>query len=334
MYILTNSYSLEGFEFPAAAAKAIELGSAALTFGAQLFKGGSFQTTSTVVNYMHANTPPERIPKRCTRRFLIKAAHPGIYPLDFIKKRGLGEKFWFELSYLYNGNDLINVAVEPMVNKSSDLSKSEFKITFAGTAISLPSDPVAEIVLRISGTWKAWDPVPYMDTIVSFWGDLFVRADGSTRVKNFKAEKDLVWYDSMSNSCQIIVLQPPLPVPMPYLHPVYFAVKSSNINSNDVREIQNWFNNKLTSKVRAKIQNRELPIILEGRASTTGSDLFNTELSKKRVKRVKEILIGLTGPNADIRDSWVGKSLSPTRNEVEDREQRRVMIAIVDNEIR
>src|SRR5919199_3821615 len=115
MYIRTNTFHGYGgiSEGPKAA---IELGAAVLSFGQALFTGGNFSTESSVVNYLHQNTPLDQKFVRCNRKFRISAAKPGPLPLDVIKKADLGEKFWFQLSYEYNGNDLRNVSVEPLMD--------------------------------------------------------------------------------------------------------------------------------------------------------------------------------------------------------------------------
>jgi hypothetical protein len=123
---------------------------------------------------MHDNTPLEQkfISPPCRQRVLIAASKPGsvpatpffapaLTPQQKAKQRlDYAEKFWFQLSYEYNGNDLRNVGVEPLVNESSTLYKSQFKITFTGNINSVPRDPGGS---RLQNQWhlKAWDPIPF-----------------------------------------------------------------------------------------------------------------------------------------------------------------------------
>jgi hypothetical protein len=302
MYIRTNAFHGYG-GVPAAATGAIELGAAVLSFGQALFTGGSFSTQSSVVNYLHQNTPLDQKFVRCKRRFRISAAKPGPVPLDFIKKADAGEKFWFELSYDYNGNDLRNVSVEPLMDKSNTLRKSEFKITFTGNAYSPERDPVAEVVFRISGTWKAWDPVPFMDTVVSFSGNLYVRADGSARVADFKSEKDLVWYGTMTNSCSVVPPYiPKAPVRKYFSLPILFPIGKHAVSANDIKRIHAW-TVSWPSTTRMKIARGEIMVTIEGFASRPGGELYNLKLSERRAESVKNILKKFAGSNTkfDLR---------------------------------
>jgi hypothetical protein len=320
MYIQTNVDDFPGYGIsPAGVKGAVELGAAVLSFGRDLFRGGSFSTTSSVVNYMHENTPIDKKFTLCTRRLRINTTKPNPFlTLDLIKKHNVGERFWFELSYEYNGNDLRNVAVRPLPDQSSDLTKSEFTITFAGNSYSLPRDPVSEIVFRISGTWKAWDPLPFMDTIVSFSGDLYVRADGSARVGNFKSEKGLVWFVSLSNSCPVVApFVHRAPVRKSFSLAILFPFNKHRVSENDVRRIHDWVNS-WPSRTREKIARKEILVTIEGFASHPGKGLYNLGLSGRRAEDVKNILRKFTGSNTEfnIRSSGEYSQNLPGRFDV------------------
>jgi outer membrane protein OmpA-like peptidoglycan-associated protein len=285
----------------------IELGAAVLSLGRDLFTGGSFQTQSSVVNYIHQGTPLSQKFVSCKRRFKLSAAKPGgPFPIEVIKKYDIGEKFWFELSYEYNGNDLRNVAVEPLVNKSSSLNKSEFKIAFVGNSYSPEQAQVAEVVFRISGTWKAWDPVPFMDTLVSFSGNLYVRADGSARIDAFKSEKDLVWYNDITNSCAVATPYVPPPPKVAvrkfFSLAVLFPFDKHNVSAGDAQRIHDWVGT-WPSATQAKVARGEITITIEGFASKPGKPLYNIDLSSRRAESVKNILQKFAGSNTrfDLR---------------------------------
>ena len=304
MYILTNSDSALGFGLnPGAVVKVVEVGSAALTFGRDLFTGGNFSTTASVLSYVHDSTPPDQKFTSCKKQFQIKAYTPGPLPLQFAKQKSIGENFWFDLSYEYNGNDLRNVAVEPLLDASSTLRKSEFNITFAGDKYSLPRDPVAEVVYHIGGRWKAWNPVPFMDTIVSFSGDLHVRADGSARIENFKSEKGYVWYASMTNNCAIAApCVPKEPFLKLFWLPILFPLGKHKVSEDCVRIMHEWVSS-WPNATREKIARGAITMIIEGFASRPGGELFNLELSELRAESVKNILKKFTGSNTkfDVR---------------------------------
>jgi hypothetical protein len=307
MYQYENPDRSSGFGLnPAAVIKAIEVGSAALSFGRDLFTGGNFSTTSSFINYVHESTPLDQIFKPCERRFQISAYKPSPLPLDFAKKNNIGEKFWFKLSYQFNGNDLRNVAVEPFLDASSTLIKSEFIITFAGDKYSLPRDPVAEVVFHIGGHWKAWDPIPLMDTVVSFSGELYVKADGSARIENFKSEKGYVWPSPIINSCPVIAAYAPKArMSKQYWLPVFFQFNKHEI-SDQARKIYDWFSSWPDS-TKDKIARGEITVIVEGFASRPGGGLYNLELSEKRAKNVMNILRKFSGSNTKFDFKSYGK---------------------------
>lgn len=304
MYQYENPDRSLGFGLnPAAVIKAIEVGSAALSFGRDLFTGGNFSTTSSFINYVHESTPLDQVFKSCERKFQIGAYKPGHFPLDLVKNNNMGEKFWFKLSYQFNGNDLRNVAVEPLLDASSTLHKSEFNITFAGDKYSLPRDPVAEIVFHIGGRWKAWDPMPFMDTVVSFSGELYVRADGSARIVNFKSERGYVWPSPMTNNCPFVApYAPKPPIRKLFWKPVMFPFGKHKVSDDSAQEMFKWFNSWPT-EIKGKIARGEAIITIEGFASRPGGKLYNLSLSKKRAESVMNILRQFAGSNTkfDLR---------------------------------
>jgi OmpA family len=307
MYLYENPDRSLGFGLnPAAVIKAIEVGSAALSFGRDLFTGGNFSTTSSFINYVHESTPLDQIFKSCERKFQILAYKPSQFPLEFAKKYNMGEKFFFKLSYQYNGNDLRNVAVEPLLDASSTLIKSEFNITFAGDKYSLPRDPVAEVVFHIGGRWKAWDPLPLMDTVVSFSGELYVRADGFARIENFNSEKGYVWPLPMTNNCPVIApYTPKVPISKQYWLPVFFQFNKHEA-SDQARKIYDWFSSWPDS-TKGKIARGEITVIVEGFASRPGGELYNLDLSEKRAKNVMNILSKFSGSNTKFDFKSYGK---------------------------
>jgi outer membrane protein OmpA-like peptidoglycan-associated protein len=323
MYLRPSIDEFSGYGIGPAAA--LELGTAALTFGSQLFTGGDFQTTSTVVNYMHENTPLEQrfISPPCRQRLLIEAYKPNTFvPLETAKQRHLAEKFWFQLSYEYNGNDLRNVAVEPLVNESSTLHKSQFKITFTGTNSSLARDPVAEVVFRIFGTWKAWQLMPFADTIVSFSGNLYVRADGFATVRNFTSEKGYVWLVGMHpyplHGCPFklpykpVLPKPPVRKTFSLIPPILFPFNKATVSPNERKRIFQWIMS-WPDTTRQKIARGEITITIEGFASRPGGEYSesNVKLAKDRAAAVVNILkppLGsLATPKFDVRSygAWM-----------------------------
>jgi len=276
MYIRTPVDDFSGYGIaPAAVATAAGIGAAALSFAQAIFAqpNCNFCVSSTGVNYKHPITSRDRKYRRCEKLLLIRAFTPlpamlNVTP-DIERKKGWGEKFWFKLSYEYNGNDLNNVRVEPLINKSSDLRKSVFTISFAPDRASDEGDPVAEVVFRISGSWRIYR-LGFTDTIVSFSGDLYVRADGSVRVEHFQAEKDYVWLGSLSNNCPLIA--PFVPKRNFFSIAILFPFAKDNVSESEVRRLYEWVSH-LPASTREKFSRGEITVNIDGFASRPGREL-------------------------------------------------------------
>lgn len=337
MYIQSGLSGSYGFGIGPAAA--IELGAAAVSFGQALTQGGDFQTTSAPISYMHPGTPPTQVFKRCAREFMISAFRPAPFPVPIrpTDPRAPAEKFWFSLKYEYNGNDLREVKVDPLFDKSSTLYKSKFIIGFAPGAASVDRDPVAAVRFSISGSWELWD-IPF-NTKVGFSGALNVRADGSSSI-HVTGERDWVNHRSMSAACPAIlpavppVQLPSIPIPQPHHFTVYFHPPGSDrIREGDERNIVRWFES-LPASTRGKISSGALPVNLEGYASTTQGSAANRDLSRRRALRVQRILQDIAGSRAQFIVHAYGEHKAGTADRVEDATERRVRIFVMDIVVR
>jgi len=187
--------------------EALGLGVAVFAEGRAIVTSGNLSSTANTVSYVHEQTPPDQAYQRTTMLFRISAHHPRY----FIDR----QQFWFQLSFEHNGNDLRNIAIQMLEDRSSRMVTSEFGIQFNGQPYSHPRDPVAEIVFQISGRW---DPVGR--GVDSFWGELLVRADGSARA-NINSEQGWVRFEEFKDIRRSPVptppsaRRPPVPVPPP-----------------------------------------------------------------------------------------------------------------------
>src|SRR5262249_3835002 len=164
---------------------AAALGVPVFSEGRQFLTSGALSFASRTVNYMHENTPRTQQFMRTTVELKISAHHPRL---------GFGDQeFWYRLSFEHNGNDLRNVQITLLEDKSSQMISSEFSIQFDGLPHSPDREPVAEVNFQINGKW---DPVGL--GVASFWGNLFVKADGSARM-SIGSEENWVWFDGASN---------------------------------------------------------------------------------------------------------------------------------------
>ncbi len=312
---------------------AIELGAAVLSVGTALTTGGDFQTSSAPISYIHEGTPPTQTFKQCRRQFMISAFKPLPIPIPPSDPRAPAEKFWFALQYEYNGNDLREVRVDPLPDKSSTLYKSKFLISFAPGAASVPRDPVAAVRFSISGSWEVWD-IPF-NTKVGIRGALNVKADGSASIQ-VTSEKGWVNHRSMTGACTVQApvlpkVEPPK-IMIPQIHQltVFFTPAGSDrIREADETKIVKWFE-ALPSTTRGKIIAGTLPIILEGHASSTQSGPANRELSRRRAQRVQRILQDIAGSATKFTIHAFGEYKAATADKVEDPKERRVRIFVMD----
>jgi outer membrane protein OmpA-like peptidoglycan-associated protein len=325
-----------------APAAAVELGAAVLSIGAAVTQGGDFSCTSAPISYVHENTPTTQAFKSCRKEFLVAAFVPAprnMWPLPTPGPKdanAITEDFWFALEFEYNGNDVREVKINPLFDKSSTLYKSKFNISFAPDKLSVPRDPVAAVRFTIAGSWEKWQ-LP-LNTKVSFGGSLDVRADGFYAVR-ITSEKDWVSHRSISYPCPFVlpvipappkVVPPKIPIPVTSQLQVFFSPPGSDrIVEADEDKIVKWFQ-ALPSATRGKISAGTLPISIEGYASTTAGKPFNRELSRRRALKVQRILQDIAGSAAQFRVNAFGEYQAATADRVESPTERRVRITVTD----
>ena len=167
---------------------------------------GDLSVQSDLAQYIHENTPPGQQFSRKSIEFEIDAHHPRLGISD--------QEFYFRLVFEFNQNDLRNVSITELRNKSSSLFASTFSIKFSAQPYSVRNDPVAVILYRIQGRW---DPVGLGD--VSFEGELFVRADGSAE-GSINSERNWVKFIGFLPSTRQVTLIPLPPPAAPVSAPV------------------------------------------------------------------------------------------------------------------
>lgn len=139
------------------------LGVAIISYGHALVFGGNFSSTMVPVSYMHENTPLDQQWYRVRSEILINAWNPRIW--------GGWEHFYFDFSYETNGNDLRNIQIVPLKDKSSAMISSAFQVTWSGDKYSPPNASIAEVIFQIAGEWN-----PVGLGLYSFRGQLIVSA--------------------------------------------------------------------------------------------------------------------------------------------------------------
>jgi hypothetical protein len=149
-----------------------------------------------------------------------------------------------------------------------------------------------------------------MVTIVSFSGNLHVRADGVATVKDFTSEKGYVWFVALSPvPTAPCLFRPPyippppvLPLRKPFWLAILFPFAKDTVSEADARRIYEWVGS-WPGTTRDKIASGEITVSIAGFASRPGKGLYNLGLSERRAENVKNILRRFTGSNTkfDIR---------------------------------
>lgn len=304
---------------------AAELGIAVFSAGAPVVLSGNLSSSSSTINYMHENTPPDAQWTRATTNFHLSVWNPR--PL--IGGRGTVN---FRLSYEFNGHDLRDVSVVCLQDESMRMITSTFSINFTGMAHSPSTDPKAAIRYQISGVWD-----PAGRGIDSFWGYLQVKADGNMLLT---VQSEQGWVSPGSGSFGEIHTEavegepapetpepPPPPEPVLHLTEIKFEPGSDQITAGDEAALVSWYLG-LPESGRRQIEDGNLQIVLEGYASTTQPGPANRLLSRRRAQRVQEILQDIAGSDARFRTFARGEYQAGTPDEVEDENERVVFVSV------
>ena len=304
--------------------EALGLGVALFQTGQSILTSGAFSSNSSTVSYVHERTPPSQTFRRCVREFSFVAFHPR----PIIGHIVGDQNFWFRLEFDYNGNDVRNAGVRALVDRSSTLTTSSFTATFEGREYSVRTDPVAEVVFLISGQWDPWGR-----GYVSFEGKLYVKADGSVRLTDFRSERNWVWVGTRPAGCERVAPAPP-PVPprdivLPIPFVVYFSPPGSDrLREGDEQRLARWILG-LAPPLRQSLEQGRSPIRVDGYASTTQPAPANRDLSRRRAERVARLLRDLLGPGARLEVRAFGEHLARTPDRVENPRERRVIITLL-----
>lgn len=148
------------------------LGVAVFSTGRAVSTSGRFASTSNVVRYVHQGTPPEASWQEVETTLQISAHHPRI---------GWGrQRFYFKLIYERNGHDIRNARIIALIDRSSGMYTSTFRIQWDGIPHSRDTNPVAEVAFNIINS--EWDP--HGRGHVSFDGQLVISADKGSGTYN------------------------------------------------------------------------------------------------------------------------------------------------------
>lgn len=293
------------------------LGVAAFTLGRTILTSGSFSSTASTANYIHPGTPLSQAFRRCSMEFSLKAHHPR-YFID-------AQTFWYRLSFEYNGNDLRNVAINALVDRSSTLHTSTFSSTWTGQAHSPGAAPVAEIMFQLTGNW---DPVGRGN--VSYSGELKVGADGSATL-SVTSERNWVTVGQAPAPCARVAPWVPPPPVVPSYAPVgrtvFFQPGSDRMVEADERRLMAWFQT-FGPVTKANIARGASTVRVEGFASTTQGGPANLALSRRRAERVAQLIRDALGSSTPVNVFARGEYQARTPDRVEAQAERRAVITI------
>ena len=299
----------------AAPVAAIELGLAVFSTGQSLLSGGDLSYEAAEASYEHPNTPPDTPAKKVNVDFVIFADHP---------RAGFDDQeFWFRLEFEHNGYDLRKCRIGLLRDQSSKMISSSFHVSFRPVGDSRPSDPEARILYMIDGRW---DPIWRGD--YSFRGELLIKADGSATLK-IEGERNWV-YIRKNAFTNRRATRLPTPQRITVYHDVLFAPAGSDrVTPAAERELLEWFERVSQSK-RTQLEKGEIPILVHGHASTTGTVTENRELSRRRAENVRQILRDTLGGEARIDIRAHGERQAGTPDETEDPTKRRARVEITE----
>jgi outer membrane protein OmpA-like peptidoglycan-associated protein len=295
--------------------EAVGLGIAVFEAGKGLLTGGDFSSSANTVSFMHPGTPSSQTFRACNTEFSLVAHHPRYFFGD--------QTFWYRLSLEYNGNDLRNVSIVPLIDKSSAITTSKFTTSWEGQPNVPGRAPVAEVRYQLTGRW---DPFGRGD--VSFGGHLIVNASGKVSLALAFTERDWVKIGKAPTSCPNVA--PWLPhgrVVVPLINSVFFTVASDRVVEGTERKLATWVNG-LSKAVKESVARGDSPIRVEGFASTAGPGPYNRNLSHKRAERVASILKDLLGSGTKFEIFARGEYTAKTPDKVESPGERRVDITI------
>jgi len=310
-----NPNRADGRQYFGEAIEAAGLGIAIFEAGKGLVTGGDFSSSANTVSFMHPGTPSSQTFRPCNTEFSLVAHHPRYFIGD--------QTFWYRLSFEYNGNDLRNVSVAPLIDKSSTITASKFTTSWEGQPNVPGRAPVAEVRYQLTGRW---DPVGRGD--VSFGGYLMVNASGKVSLALTFTERDWVKIGKQPTSCPNVA--PWLPhgrVVKPLTNSVFFTVGSDRVVEGTERKLATWVNG-LSKAIKESVAGGDSPIRIEGYASTAGPGPYNRNLSRKRADRVASILKDLLGSGAKVEIFARGEYTAKTPDKVESPGERRVDITI------
>lgn len=287
------------------------LGLAVFNTGRQVFFQGDVEGSATPASYVHPNTPPDTPAHRINAEFELNAHHPR-YGFD-------RQHFWFRLDTDVNGYDIKAASITLLRDRSSELTASSFSVSFQPLARSGPNEAVAHMVFIIEGRW---DPMGRGD--VSFSGELHLKADG-TMTLSVSSERNWVRGGTFTN-----VRRTPLPGPIvvtPFWDVQFSPPGSDTVSDTAIRELRGWYD-RLSAELRGRIERGDVPIELNGYASTTGSVADNQALARRRAENVQRVLGDFAGSTARFRVVVHGETRARTGDNVESPEERRVRVSV------
>ncbi len=290
-----------------------ELGLALFSLGQTFATSGDLSFSSQAASLMHSKTARRFGFTNFKAQFSIKAHHPRYF---------IGtQTFWFQLGFDYNGFDIRNARIELLRHKSSSLHSSTFRIEFTPTDPGGGSARVSKIRFNITGRWN---PVGKGDVSIKD-SYLDINAKGSAKLL-VTSELKWVWNEKFKS---VKRKKLPGPIKKTRSYDVFFSPPgSSRLDEKAIRALKTWVEGALKNVDRDAIKSGEIPIVLHGYASTSGSVAKNRDLALRRVEAVQLLIKDTAGSNVKFEIFNHGELDAQTPDKTEEPVERRVRIEI------
>ena len=273
---------------------------------------GSSSFAAATASYIHNPSPRGLTVQTKTFEFPITCHHP---------RYGISNQtFWFRVTLEYDGFNVRRASVIQDRDRSSTMVMSDFSIDFTPSAFTPTNEPVAAVVYNITGRW---DPVGSGDE--SFDGRFVLDAAGNLRGLTVSSPQRWVTAGTVRSSGGGAVPRPTRAIQATAVH--FSPEGSATVDAAGMRHLNDWFRG-LPPAVQDAVRRGTLPIQLTGRTSTTGAELSNQSLGRRRADAVATAFRNLASTSAQFILNTQGELGARTPDRQPSSQERRVDIRI------
>ena len=288
---------------------------------------GRFSVTSDLAEFMHDDTASTRQWTRKTATFTLKGTVPGsgLKDLGRADPALAHEKlFKFMLDFEYNGYDVKNAQVTRVSQGSSEMTRGQFNAIFKAKNATTVGAEVARIELVLTGKW---DP-GLGDKTFDVTGKAFVEADGDIGFDLDKNERVSINFFAGGTFSGVQTTPGKAPASVKRATSVFFSPPGSDkVSEKEMSAVKKWIAALRGDDVRyRRLRAGKIEINVEGHASATGKGQLNQDLSRRRAKKIVDLLRDELGSEAKIIVAAHGEDDPAQKLEKEEEHLRRVDI--------